>query len=378
MQTPPLMSTGTAVAVVVAAYGLAALAVHLFRRWAKRTSTDLDDAVARHLSLPLRWAVPVASLRLAVPMLPLRPAWSEPLGHAVVVATTLAFGWVAFRGLKVLEHLLLARYDLSEGDNLRARAVHTQVRAFRNIAAFLVLLLTVAMTLMTFDTVRELGAGLLASAGVAGIVIGFAAQRSIATVVAGIQLALAQPIRLDDVVVIDGHWGRVEEIALTYVVVCVWDQRRLVVPVTRIMEQPFENWTRTSAELLGTVELELDFTAPIEPLRQHLRRILEDAPEWDGRVAIVQVTEVRARSIVVRVLVSAGESGQLFDLRCRVREHLIAFVAERFPEAIPTVRAHVRDGSTTPPPRRLGQPEPRTSEGPAANATSPEPSAELG
>lgn len=336
---------GSIVLVALIALSVAAagwLVLRGLRRWARRSDSAIDDAVVRHLSGPLRWALPVVALLAALPLVPLPERIVDPLQHAALVLGILAAGWVALRALKTLEEVIARRYDAAAGgDNLQARRVQTQVRAFRNIAAFLVVLLTIAFALMTFSAVRQLGTGLLASAGVAGIVVGFAAQRSIATVVAGIQLALAQPVRIDDVVVIDGHWGRVEEITLTYVVLRIWDERRLVVPVTRIMESPFENWTRSSAQLLGTVELVLDLAAPVEPIRQALPRILADAPQWDGRVAAVQVTDLRDPGKLVRVLVSARESGPLFELRCLVRERLLALLAEHHPEALPRVRARL-------------------------------------
>lgn len=336
-----LWSIIVVVLVALAAYAAGWLLLRALRRWARRTDDAIDDAIVHYLTKPLSWALPVVSLLASLPLLPVAPELTDGLQHAALVLTILTVGWVALRSLRVVEQVVSRRYDVARGDNLHARSVQTQVRAFRNIAAFLVVLLTVAFALMTFEAVRQLGAGLLASAGVAGIVIGFAAQRSIATVVAGIQLALAQPVRIDDVVVIDGHWGRVEEITLTYVVLRIWDQRRLVVPVTRIIEAPFENWTRTSAELLGTVELLLDPTAPIEPIRAELQQILQDAPQWDQRVAVVQVTELREHVMVVRVLVSARDAGSLFDLRCVVRERLLAFVGQHCPDALPQVRARM-------------------------------------
>ncbi|MCX4241037.1 mechanosensitive ion channel family protein [Paraliomyxa miuraensis] len=328
------------IAVALVAHGLGWLAARGLRRWARRTKHALDDEIVHDLAGPLRWVLPVVSLPLTLPLVPLPEHVADPLQHAALVLVIITAGWVALRTLRTVERIIAARYA-SGGEDLHARRVHTQVRAFRNIAAFLVVLLTLAFALMTFPQVRQVGAGLLASAGVAGIVVGFAAQRSIATVVAGVQLALAQPIRIDDVVVIDGYWGRVEEITLTYVVIRIWDERRLIVPVTRIMEAPFESWTRSSAQLLGTVELLLDLRADVEPLRAELTTILQTTPQWDGRAAVVQVTELRDHGKVVRVLVSAQESGPLFELRCVVRERLVAFIAEHQPEALLRHRAEL-------------------------------------
>jgi small-conductance mechanosensitive channel len=194
------------------------------------------------------------------------------------------------------------------------------------------------MGLLSFPEARQLGASLLASAGVLGIVAGLAAKPLFSNLIAGLQLALAQPIRMDDVLIVKGEWGRVEEITGTYVVIKIWDERRLIVPLTWFIENPFENWTRTGADILGTIFLHVDYATPIEPLRQEAARLVRSFPEWDGRVFAVQVTDADERTIRVRVLVSAGDSGKAFDLRCKLREALIAFLAREYPSALPQVR----------------------------------------
>ena len=196
-----------------------------------------------------------------------------------------------------------------------------------------------AMVLMTFPGARQVGASLLASAGVVGLVAGIAARPVFSNMIAGLQIALAQPFRIDDVLIIEGEWGRVEEITGTYVVLKIWDERRLIIPLQWFIEHPFQNWTRTSSEILGTVFLYADYALPLEPLRAEFQRVLETAPEWDQRVSVLQLTDVTERTIQIRVLVSARSSGLAFDLRCRVREALVTFIQREYPDCLPQVRA---------------------------------------
>jgi small-conductance mechanosensitive channel len=242
---------------------------------------------------------------------------------------------------RVGRDVIAARFDVSVADNLQARSVHTQYDIMAKIGTTVTVILALACILMTFDQVRQLGAGILASAGIVGIIVGFAAQRSLGTLFAGIQIALTQPIRLDDVLIVEGEWGRVEEITLTYVVVRIWDERRLVLPITYFIEKPFQNWTRVSAQLLGTVYLRVDATVPVEEIRAEVKRICENDERWDGRVAGLVVTDAGERSIELRALISAADSGKAWDLRCHVREQLVAFVRERYPEALPRLRAEL-------------------------------------
>jgi small-conductance mechanosensitive channel len=216
-----------------------------------------------------------------------------------------------------------------------------------------------ASMLMVFDSVRQFGTSILASAGIAGIIIGFAAQRSIATLLAGFQIAFTQPIRLDDVVIVENEWGRIEDITLTYVTVRIWDMRRLIVPITYFIEQPFQNWTRTSSELLGSVFLYVDYTMPLQPLREELDRILETSQHWDRKVKVLQVTDAKEHTLELRALASAADASTAWNLRCEVREKLIAFVQQRYPEHLPRMRAEL---------------QPATGEAPSAPRSLPGPS----
>jgi small-conductance mechanosensitive channel len=249
--------------------------------------------------------------------------------------------WLIIRSVNVLRDVLTSRYDIHQKNNLRARQIHTQLDILRQIVTVAVVVVALGTALMLFDQGKQVGRTILASAGIIGIVAGFAAQKSIATFFAGMQIALTQPIRLDDVVIVEGEWGRIEEITLTYVVVRIWDQRRLVVPVTHFIEKPFQNWTRTTAEILGTVFVYTDYTVPVDSVRAELQRILEASPHWDKRVGLVQVTNTSERTVELRALVSAADASAAWDLRCEVREKLVAFLQQQYPEALPRLRAEL-------------------------------------
>ena len=318
----------------------------LLVRFAGRTATPIDDAVRRHGRWPLRFLFPVLLVFLVLPAL--RPDLPEMLVRWLDVALRLAvpilFGWVLVAAVRVAEDYTLSRVDLSAADNLHARKLYTQVGVLKRIAIVLIVLFTLAVILMSYDRLAQIGKGLLASAGLAGVVLGFAAQRSLGNLMAGIQIATTQPIRIDDVVVVEGEWGRIEEITLTYVVVRIWDLRRLVLPISYFIENPFENWTRTSAALLGTVYVYVDYTVPVDEVRSALRRILDGTELWDGKTWGLQVTDAKERTLELRALMSAPDSGTAWDLRCLVREKLVAWLQASYPEALPRVRLERPDG----------------------------------
>ena len=233
------------------------------------------------------------------------------------------------------------RFPADVADNLHARRIVTQTRLLTRTLASVIVLIGVSFALLTFPGVRNVGAGLLASAGVVGLTVGIAAKPILGNLLAGVQIALTQPIRLDDVVIVEGEWGRIEEIGRAFVVVAIWDQRRLVVPLQYFIERPFQNWTRTGSEILGTAFLWVDYGMPLEPLRDELRRVCEASPLWDRRVAIIQVTDANERAMQLRVLVSAADAGRAWDLRCLVRERLIDFVRRAWPQFLPRMRAEL-------------------------------------
>jgi len=246
--------------------------------------------------------------------------------------------WFLIIMLRVIKNRILRRYNMDIPDNLKARKVYTQFLVLENIAIFLIIIMAVGVALMSFESIRSLGLSLLGSAGIAGIIVGFAAQKTLATLMAGIQIAIAQPIRLKDVVIVEGEWGEIEEITLTYVVVRIWDKRRMIIPSMYFIENPFQNWSRHTADILGTVFLYLDYKVPIQEIRKEQSRILQNTDLWDGKVDVVQVTETTERTIEVRLLVSAENSGKAFDLRALLREKMILFLQNKYPESLPKVR----------------------------------------
>ncbi len=311
----------------------------LLRKFGKNPRYMLPSDTVRKVALPL--LLILLSLLIRVPSLRELLGMEQYANLFRKTSTLLfifAFTWLIIRILRIVKKLLLARYDVGGADNLKARKVFTQFTILERIVIFLVVVLAIGAALMSFDSIREIGVSLFASAGVAGIIIGFSAQKLIATVIAGIQIALTQPIRLDDVVIVEGEWGRIEEISLTYVVVRIWDKRCLVLPTTYFIEKPFQNWTRTTTELLGTVFLYTDYTVPFDALREELQRIVKGAEQWNGQVANIQVTDSRADYVEVRATVSADDSGRAWELRVLVREKLISFLQQNYPESI----AHTR------------------------------------
>ena len=299
---------------------------------------------------------------LAWPLLAMQLVWQAApndldsiavVRHLNGIFLILAFTALVMGAIGGLADGLIARNPIDVEDNLHARRVETQTRVLSRSAQVLVLIGGVSMVLMTFPGMRQLGASLLASAGVLGIVGGLAARPVFSNLISGLQLALAQPLRIDDVLVVKGEFGRVEEITGTYVVMKLWDERRMIVPLQWFIENPFENWTRNNSNILGTVFLYVDYATPIEPIRAEAKRLVESCPEWDGRVFAVQVTDATDRAIQVRVLVSSSSSGRNFDLRCKVREGMVAFLAREYPASLPQVRNLYGSGEWQP----AGDPE---------------------
>jgi small-conductance mechanosensitive channel len=334
-------SLGVLACAVLVGWGGARVLLGLVIRAVGKTEFKADDIIVSETRGPLSWALLILSVRAVLPWISLPEEMVETVQQILLVSAVLCVGWLLLRLTSAVEEVVEQRFDVTVADNLRARAVHTQVRALRNVARLVIVVLTLGAALMTFSDVRAIGAGLLASTGVVGIILGFAAQRSIATVISGIHIALAQPIRVDDVLIVEGEWGRVEEITLTYVVIKIWDERRLVVPINYFVERPFQNWTRVSAELLGTIELHLDYSVPLEALRAELQRIVEASEHWDGRVCNIQVTGCSERTMLVRPLISAEDAGHQWNLRCEVREKLVTFLQQNYPHALPTLRAEI-------------------------------------
>ena len=251
--------------------------------------------------------------------------------------------WFIIVAIHITKKQLLRKFDVSTKDNLRARKFYTQFNIIERIVIFIVILLAVGISLLTFDGVQEIGVSILTSAGIAGIILGLSAQKVFGTIFAGIQIAIAQPIRIDDVVIVEGEWGRVEEIKLTYVVVNIWDKRRLVLPTTYFIEKPFQNWTRNSSDILGTVFIYTDYDLPIDALREELTRLLNGTDLWDGKVNVIQVTDLTEKTMELRALVSAKDSPTAWDLRVYIREKLVEFIKENYPNSLPRSRVVLKE-----------------------------------
>ncbi len=320
-------------------------------------------SVLRKIDPPMRWLLPLFALQFV---------WQgaddglaglarvERWGGVLLIA---ALTWLAVAAVRGVSDGIVQLNPFDAADNLHARRVLTQTRVLSRIANTVLVVAGVSFVLMTFPSVRQLGASLLASAGVIGLVVGIAAKPVFGNLIAGLQIALAQPIRLDDVLIVKGEWGRVEEITGSFVVLKIWDERRLVIPLQWFIENPFENWTRSSAQLLGTVMLRVDFGVDLAPLRAEARRLCEASADWDGRVCLIQVTDTDTRGVELRVLVSSPSAPQCFDLRCVLREGLLDFLVRQQPGALPRERSEwtAGAGEAFAPPSRGHEAAPRAS-----------------
>jgi small-conductance mechanosensitive channel len=298
---------------------------------------------SRHLLIHCRRALRVATFFLLLQIV-LRDTEatlhvSSLLLHLTALLTIASLTWLSTRAVQSIADTIVERNPINLTDNLAARRIHTQTRVLARSINVLIILIGTGMALMTLPLLRQIGTSLLASAGVAGLIVGFAAKPVLGNLLAGLQLAISQPIRLDDVVIVENEWGQIEEITGTYVVVRIWDQRRMIVPLQWFIEHPFQNWTRSSSELLGPVNLWVDFRLPLEPLRVEAQRLCHVFEEWDGRVCVVQVLETSERAMQVRILVSASDAGRTFDLRCKIREGLLDFIQRQYPDCLPRIRS---------------------------------------
>jgi small-conductance mechanosensitive channel len=341
---PWLISAGILAVVVVAVLLVLSLVYRLLADLAGHTSSSLDDSFVRRSRKPVKLMLPLVAVTVTLGALPLPHSTIGPLRHIVGLALIGSTAWLAISLLGVIDDAVALKFRIDVKDNLAARRVQTQVKVLQRIVTVVIVIVTISIGLMTFPEIHQLGTSLLASAGLAGLIVGLAARSTLENLLAGIQVALTEPIRIDDVVIVEGEWGRIEEIRTSYVVVQIWDLRRLVVPISYFIQHPFQNWTRTSADLMGTVFIYVDYTAPVEAVRQELRRILEASRDlWDGKVCALQVTDSKERTLELRALMSAADSGAAWDLRCRVREKLVEFLQKNYPESLPRLRAEIRD-----------------------------------
>ncbi|HEX7889058.1 MAG TPA: mechanosensitive ion channel domain-containing protein [Ramlibacter sp.] len=329
----------TLVTALVAALG--AVAVHVAGRAVLRRMTRHSivlTAMLRDTERAGALLLPLLAMQVVWGAAPDDMAYIRVVRHVNGLLLLAAATWFAIRAISGLAEGVISRHPIYIEDNLQARRIATQTRVLARSGMVVILIAGIAMALMTFPGARQLGASLLASAGVLGIIGGLAAKPVFSNLIAGLQLALAQPIRLDDVLIVNGEWGKVEEITGTYVVLKIWDERRLIVPLTWFIENPFQNWTRTGSEIIGTLFMYVDYLCPVEPIRAEAQRLAEAAAEWDRRVFNLQVTDVTDRAVQLRVIVSSRDAGRNFDLRCKLREGLLAFLAREYPQNLPQFR----------------------------------------
>jgi small-conductance mechanosensitive channel len=287
---------------------------------------------------PTRLALLLVALAVALPATPLSDDAQAYLARLLALATICLLGWAAATVLGIAADLYLLRFRIDVADNLLARKHVTQIRVLVRVLDVVIALTTIGFALMTFDAVRQFGVTLFASAGVAGIIAGLAARPVLSNFIAGIQIAVSQPIRIDDAVIVENEWGNVEEITFSYVVVRLWDWRRMVVPLSYFIEKPFQNWTRIGGELIGTVFLYVDPTAPVQAIREKLTEIAAQSKLWNGKVVNLQVSDCSETAMQLRALVSANSAPEVWDLRCEMREKLIEFLRREYPSALPRRR----------------------------------------
>ncbi len=330
--------------VVVFGNGFHYLLFRLLRR-KQGSSRVLGSGLRSYLESPARAVLLTVLVRIAAPFVPGVPsALLDRVDQCIEIALVLSLGWLAIGGVYVFQALVLRRFDITATDNLRARRLHTQMQFVRRMMIGAVVVLDVAALLWSMHDpgLWKYGTGLLASAGLASLALAAAGKSTVSNLLAGMQIALTEPIRIDDVVVIAGEWGRIAEITSTYVVVNIWDQRTLIVPLSFFIEEPFANWTRKGADILGTAFLYLDYSVPVEALRAELTRVVSESPLWDKRVCGLQVTNLSEKTMEIRCLMSSADSGKSFDLRCLVREKMIDFVKVHYAQALPTMRVETR------------------------------------
>ena len=316
------------------------LAMRLLR-WLIPTSYEFLHSLVSATQALLRAALVIFAVALTLPLVPLGSEGKAAIGHWLIVAFILLLGWSCTAAITLASDFYLRRTDIDFTGDPLGRKHLTQVRVLRRVAATLVIVITVAAALMTFESVKQYGVSLIASAGAAGLVVGLAARPLLTNLFAGIQIALTQPIRIGDAVIVEGEWGWIEEITGTYVVIKIWDWRRLVVPLSYFLEKPFQNWTRQTTDLIGSVMLWVDYTVPVTRIRSKLEELAKASKLWDGQVVNLQVVDSNDRALQLRCLVSARTSPEAWDLRCEMREKLIVFLQEEYPGALPKQRAEL-------------------------------------
>jgi small-conductance mechanosensitive channel len=328
-----------AIVALVLGFVVQAVGRRILLRITKRFS--IMDALVRSTIGPMQLIMPLIFLQFVWLATPNDWEFMPRVRHMTGLVFIAAISWLVIRCIGGVTDTIVSLRPLTIEDNLHARRIQTQARVIARSLMVIVMLVGGALMLMTFPAIRAVGASLLASAGLVGIIAGVAARPVLSNMIAGLQLALSQPLRLDDVVVVEGEWGRIEDITGTYIVIALWDQRRLIVPLQYFIEKPFQNWTRSTSEIIGTVFWWVDYGMPLAPLREELNRLCNEAPEWDKRISLIQVTDTTERTMQLRALVTSQDSGKNFDLRCKVREGLISFMQKNYPDYLPRDRNEI-------------------------------------
>ncbi|MGH9412836.1 MAG: mechanosensitive ion channel family protein [Terriglobales bacterium] len=328
-------------AALVAGVVAHAIIFAILARLAAKPGRVLEASLNRHARNPSKWLLPVVAMLLALPAAPLPTLVHNGLEHAFSLILIGGGAWCIMLATEVLGDIVSSRYRIDVADNLEARRIATQVQVMRRVVGVVVVILTLALMLLTFPGAKAIGTSMLASAGLAALVIGMAMRPTLSNLVAGIQIALTQPMRIEDAVIVENEWGWIEEITATYVAVRLWDWRRMILPLTYFVEKPFQNWTRTTATLLGSVYLYLDYTTPLDEVRTELERICHSTDKWYGGVCVLQVSDCKEYTIEVRCLADAKDAPTAWDLRCVIREGLINFLQKNYPHALPKTRAEL-------------------------------------
>lgn len=345
---------------IVASLLVRAILFWVLRRFTRRHGHLVGHSLVQHGAGPTRWIFPLLAVLCVLPGLPLPHLLMVALEHIVGIGLIAAMAWLIILLVDVTADVLTNRYRVDVADNLTARRIQTQFQMLHRIVIVLVIFVALAISLMTFREIQRFGDSLLASAGLASLVMGLAMKGTLSNLVAGVQIAFTQPFRIEDAVVIDGNWGWIEDIGTMYVTVRIWDLTRLVLPLSWFLDHPFQNWTRTSADLLGHCYIYADYTVPVEPLRAELKRICESTPLWKGSVCVLQVSDLLQNVVQLRALMDARNSGDAWDLRCLVREKLIDYIQRNYPGSLPRYRGEIdmaweamRQPAGSPSPREL-------------------------
>lgn len=318
--------------------------LRFIRYWQNR-DRKLFKSLEKHLRGSMFLFIPLMLINVGVNYIDIHPDALAFITTTVNIFIILSLCSILIRLINVLQDMLFIRYDINLSNNLRARKIRTQIIYVKKVAIVLIVSLCVSLILLNFPSVRKFGTTILAGAGVAGIIIGFALQKSLVNLFAGIQIAFTQPIKIDDAVVVENEWGWIEEINLTYIVVRIWDLRRLVLPITYFTEKPFQNWTRNDAQILGSVFLYVDYSMPLDPLRKHFEKVLSETTLWDQQTQVLQVTDTNEKTMTLRLLMTAQNSPTAWDLRCYVRERMIEFIQQNYPQSLPHVRATLNNSA---------------------------------